>query len=288
MGILNVTPDSFADGGADARSRAPPSTRRCAMEARRRRHHRRRRRVDAARAPSRSPRPRSSRACCRWSRRSPGGCASRFRSTPTRPRSRARRSTRARRSSTTSAACGTTRRWRASSPTRGAALVLMHTRGRSDDMYARGGLRRRRRRRSSASCAASLERAADAGVPRERLIVDPGRRVCQTAGAQLWCAGAARRSWPRRSTGRCSSGRRASRSCATALGGRAGDRARLGHGRGRDRRGPRRRAHRPRARRGGDGAGRPRRRGDTTGDRPRARLGSKSRRASQPSLSLQP
>ena len=42
---------------------------------------------------------------------------------------------RALQSSTTSAGCGTSRRWQKSSPARGAAIVLMHTRGRSRDMY---------------------------------------------------------------------------------------------------------------------------------------------------------
>ena len=80
----------------------------------------------------------------------------------------------------------------------------------------------------------------------------PRRRVCQTAGAQLWCAGAsagarvgARPSaagWPL-----------AQVVPAEALGEPAGGRARLGHGGGGDRRGARRRPHRPRARRRGDG-----------------------------------
>ena len=69
MGILNVTPDSFSDGGRylDPRARARP----CAADARRRRRHRStsaaNRRVRARR---RSPRPRSSRASCRSSKRS--------------------------------------------------------------------------------------------------------------------------------------------------------------------------------------------------------------------------
>ena len=60
MGILNVTADSFSDGG---RSRPRCSARARAADARRRRGHRRhRRRIDAPRRARRSTRPKSSRA----------------------------------------------------------------------------------------------------------------------------------------------------------------------------------------------------------------------------------
>ena len=66
MGIVNVTPDSFSDGGrlvdADARDRA-----RAAADRGRRRHRRRRRRIDAAGRAARRRRRRRSRACCRSS-----------------------------------------------------------------------------------------------------------------------------------------------------------------------------------------------------------------------------
>ena len=92
MGILNVTPDSFAETAPATRSRRAPSTRRCAMEADGadlidiggestrpgRRAGVRRRGAGARPAGAR--------------RRSPAGCGFRSRSTPTRPTSRARRS----------------------------------------------------------------------------------------------------------------------------------------------------------------------------------------------------
>ena len=55
----------------------------------------------------------------------------------------------------------------------GAALILMHTRGRSSDMYARANYTD-----TLTEVAAELQqasdRATDAGVPREALILDPG------------------------------------------------------------------------------------------------------------------
>ena len=72
----------------------------------------------------------------------------------------------------------------------GAALVLMHTRGRPKDMYADA-------RYQDAVAEVTLElqdrvaRATAAGVPIEQDSGGPGFRVCQTAGAQLWCPGAA-------------------------------------------------------------------------------------------------
>ena len=54
MGIVNVTPDSFSDGGQLPRCRARHRPRPAAARGGRR-HRRRRRRIDAARAPRRSP-----------------------------------------------------------------------------------------------------------------------------------------------------------------------------------------------------------------------------------------
>ncbi len=69
MGIVNVTPDSFSDGGRYLDpARALAHARR--MRRRRRRPDRRRRRVDAARRACRWPKPRSWRACSASSRRS--------------------------------------------------------------------------------------------------------------------------------------------------------------------------------------------------------------------------
>ena len=110
---------------------------------------------------------------------------------------------------------------------RGAALVLMHTRGRSED-----DVRARRRTttscaRSSTSCATSIARRDRRRRRRRADHRRPGHRVCQTAGAQLWCAGAAARVRGGARIGRCSSGRRASRSCGGAPA-TARRRARLG------------------------------------------------------------
>ena len=76
---------------------------------------------------------------------------------------------RARRSSTTSAACSTTRSWRRSSPSTGAALVLMHNRGtvaarctarRSTTTWSARCVAELRGRRSSAAEAAGIAREA--------------------------------------------------------------------------------------------------------------------------------
>ena len=195
--------------------RRAPSTRRCAW-GRRRRHHRRRRRVDAARRRARRRGRGAARVLPVVERAGAADSASRSPSTPTRPTSRASRARRRRGDrQRRQRAAAAIRRWRASWPAAGAALILMHTRGRSNDDVRRGPVRRRGRRGDATSCAAASARRPPAGVPRERDHRRPGHRVCQTAGAQLWCAGAAARARARRSTARCSSGRRASRSCAT-------------------------------------------------------------------------
>ena len=102
MGVLNVTPDSFADGGRfiDPARAADAAL---AMASSRRRIDRRRRRVDAARrrAGGRRRGARARRAGPRAARRPAAG--SRSRSTPTRRTWRRPRSTAARPSSTTSA-----------------------------------------------------------------------------------------------------------------------------------------------------------------------------------------
>lgn len=56
---------------------------------------------------------------------------------------------------------------------RGAALVLMHNRGRSREMY-RGAVYGALAREVAAELGASIDQAVAAGVARERLIVDPG------------------------------------------------------------------------------------------------------------------
>ena len=135
----------------------------------------------------------------------------------------------------------------------GAALIVMHTRGRSKTMYAEavyddltGEI--------AAELGASVAAATAAGVPIDRVIVDPGigfaKQPAHSYGvlARLPAlaalidrpilVGPSRKSFMR-----------------DALGERPAAERGLGHGGGRDRRRPRRRAHRPRPRRRGDGAG---------------------------------
>ena len=173
MGILNVTPDSFADGGVrfDAATRGRGRLR----DGRgRRRHHRRRRRVDA---PRRRAAARGRGAAARAAgRRAAGGARCRFRSrsTPTRRGSPARRSRAAPPSSTTSAACSTTRSSAAVAAASGAALVLMHTRGRSAACTTLAVYDGRAAGRRAGARRGDRARASAPGVSREAIIVDPG------------------------------------------------------------------------------------------------------------------
>ena len=170
MGVVNVTPDSFSDGGAFLRPEA--ADRAGARDARRRRgDRRRRRRVDPARLRGRlgrgGARPRRARPRARSSDvpvsdrhlegrgRAPG----------------ARR--RARCSSTTSPRSAATPSSRASSPTSGAYLCLMHMLGeprtmqddpRYDDVVSE----------VKAFLEERLAFAVEAGIPEERICLDPG------------------------------------------------------------------------------------------------------------------
>ena len=144
-------------------------------------------------------RRRSCGACCRSSSGWRRGSRSRSPSTPTRRGSPGRRSTAAPRSSTTSAACSTTRSWARSPPSSGAALILMHTRGRSAGMYdlaVYDGSRAGRR--------AGAGRGRRPGGARGRVARRDHRRsrprVRQAGGAQLRGAGAARHAGRARST----------------------------------------------------------------------------------------
>ena len=173
MGIVNVTPDSFSDGGRFLDpERAIAHGRELAAAGCR--HPRRRRRVDPARAPRRStPRPSSS-GSARWSRRSPPtGAGPRFRSTPRRPRSPRRRSTPAPRSSTTSPPCAPTPSSPRSAPSAAARSCsctcwatprTMQDDPRYDDVV--DDVR--------AFLAERIETAVAAGVDEERIWVDPG------------------------------------------------------------------------------------------------------------------
>ena len=126
MGIVNASPDSFSDGGLSRRARRAAGARRRAARGRRR-HPRHRRRVGVHRPPAgrRGGGDRAGGAA--GASASPGSSARWCRSTPTSRPSLARRSPRARASSTTSAACAT-RDLPTCAQQTGAALVIMHTR----------------------------------------------------------------------------------------------------------------------------------------------------------------
>ena len=215
MGILNVTPDSFADA-------SPLLDPAAAVDAalrdggRRRRPHRHRRRVDAARAPSRCRADEELRARAAGRRRARAGAfACRSRSTPTRP-------TVARAALAAGASIVNDISGLRYDPALARVVAEARRRARPD-AHARPLRRRCTPRRStttssprwSTSCARASRRAADAGVPmrapdrRSRASGLPnGRRTAMVCWHDC-------RSSRRRSTGRCSSGRRASRSCAT-------------------------------------------------------------------------
>ena len=207
MGVINVTPDSFSDGGVLARSRDGRRSRR-ADGGGGRRHARRRRRVDASRrAAARcrggaAARDAGHRGACRRAStcRSP--------STPTRRRPPTPRSPRARRSSTTSAACGTSRSSREVVARRGAAIILMHTRGRSQRHVQAGRPTTTSSTKCSTSCARASRLPTGAGIAKERILVDPGLGFAKEAAHSYEVLGAARRV-RRARPARSSSGRRA-------------------------------------------------------------------------------
>ena len=137
------------------------------MVGRGRRHPRRRRRIDAPRRRGRCRLTRSCGASCRSSsgwRRPARSAVDRHLQGGRRARGgRARR----RRSSTTSAASSSTTSWARSSPQTGAALVLMHNRGRSRDMYRAGGLRDASDRDRGGAASRRSRGRIDAGVDRD-------------------------------------------------------------------------------------------------------------------------
>ena len=82
---------------------------------------------------------------------------------------------RRRRSSTTSAGCSTSRSSASVAAETGAALVLMHTRGRSRDMYDLAGVRAMPPAEVASELRSRRSRAPTrAGVSREAIVVDPG------------------------------------------------------------------------------------------------------------------
>ncbi len=137
---------------------------------------------------------------------------------------------------------------------RGAALILMHTRGRSADMYAQARYGDVAGEVTS-ELGARVDAAVAAGVPRERIVVDPGPGLREARRPQLRRAGragaarGARPADPRGAVAQVVRGRAAGRAGAGCPG--------VGHGRGGDGGRPRRRARRAGARRPGDGGRRP-------------------------------
>ena len=183
MGVLNVTPDSFSDGGRFADRDA--ALRACAAHDRRRRgHHRHRRRIDAARRRSRRSRRRT-RA------RDPGhrGTAARIARVHFRryqqTRSHARGLSRpARTSSTTCARCGAGRAG-SGRGARGAGICLMHMQGEPRTMQAAphyddvvGEV--------SAFLAARVAACRDGGHRRRAPRHRSGFRIRQDASSTIW------------------------------------------------------------------------------------------------------
>ena len=174
MGIVNVTPDSFSDGGLFLDPELAIAPRARARGRGRRPARRRRREHPPGRRGGDAPSVELERiAPVVAALAGPGGPGSRSRSTPRRPRSPRRRSTRARRSSTTSPRCAATPSSPALCAERGCAVVLMHMQGsprtmqddpRYDDVV--DDVR--------AFLAERIEAAVAAGDRRARIWVDPG------------------------------------------------------------------------------------------------------------------
>ena len=238
MGIVNVTPDSFSDGGDFLDAGAAIAHAR-ELVARGRGHRRRRRRVDAARAPSRWRREEELRrvvpvleGIAAATGRASAALGRRSRSTPPRRRSRARRSTPARARQRRDRAARRPGDGRAWSPTAGVECCLMHMLGEPrtmqrdpryddvvDDVKAfleeRAGVRGRAR--------ASRERA-DHARPGHRLRQDgraqpraaaPPARAARRSGARSW-SGTSRKSFLGRILGATRRGGRAGRRRAAA------------------------------------------------------------------------
>ena len=173
MGIVNVTPDSFSDGGALRRRRRRRIAHCEQLVARGRRHPRHRRRVDAARAPRRCRSTRSSRACCRCCdgaralRRAGLGRHLQARGDARGARRRRRHGQRRRRAARARRARGG---GRASDVRR---LPDAHA-GRAARRCRRRRLRRRGGRGARVPAAASQRAASAPASTRERIVLDPG------------------------------------------------------------------------------------------------------------------
>ena len=191
MGIVNVTPDSFSDGGASW-SRQRGRARRCELDSEGAEIldiGGESTRPGAAPVPETEELARVAARDRRPARRRLRG--RRSRSTPRRPRSRPRRSPRARRSSTTSPRCAATRRWRTVVAGSGARLLPdAHARRAAHDA-ARPAATTRSSPTSGASSRQRMAFAIAHGIAEDRILLDPGDRLRQDARAQPGAAAAA-------------------------------------------------------------------------------------------------
>ena len=205
MGVVNVTPDSFSDGGALPRRRRRGRARRASSRPRARtildvggestRPGAEPVAADEELAPRRAG-DRGARAARRRARRS--------RSTPRKAGGRARRRSRPARRivNDVTALPRRPRDGRRSSPSAGADCCLMHMRGEPRTMQDDPRLRRRRRRGQGVPRGAARVRASPQGIARGADPARPGHRLRQDARAQPRAAAPPRRDRRARAPGR--------------------------------------------------------------------------------------
>ena len=211
MGVVNVTPDSFSDGGRVPRSRPRHRSRRCGCSPRAP--------TSSTSAPSRPVRAAGStapgRATCRPPRRSSAGCCRCSSgcapqtdaplSVDTRKAAvAARRARRRRRPRSTTSRRSPIPRSAAAVAGAGCPVVLMHSRGDARHHAARHPLRRRGRARCATSSPAALARPPRAGIAADSHRARPRHRLRQDRRAEPRAAARASTSSPR-SARRCSS-----------------------------------------------------------------------------------
>ena len=184
MGVLNVTPDSFSDGGQFAVGRRRRRPRR-GHGRRGGRPDRRRRRIDPARVAAR-----------RRGRADPAGRAGRCGRSAAAPAqitlsidtTRAAvaepRSTPGATSSTTSPPAATTPRCCRSPPARRCPVILMHMQGTPATMQLDPTLLGRDRRGRRRSCGTGWPRQTRRASSRREVLLDPGIGFGKTVGAQ--------------------------------------------------------------------------------------------------------
>ena len=174
MGIVNVTPDSFSDGGrrlgaaTTAVAHAPAAGRRGGRPARPRR------RVEPARGRAGAARRGAARGSSRWSRRWRAGSIVPI-SVDTTKAEVARRALEAGASiiNDITAPAGRPRDGARSSPSRGGGRPDAHA-GHAPDHAGRPALRRRGRARSASSSPSGSPGASSGASPATRIAIDPG------------------------------------------------------------------------------------------------------------------